>query len=298
MFWKKKKTMKNPIKIHCAILILICTGTAFTQQSDSTRKLQRSGVSVQIGSYASPGSKTNLDYFREQYPAIVPFLGSRALESWTFTNYGFAVTALANYQIKMKNSTSYNNRLSLQFGLSYGSFKDSYYTNESVFRRTDTLYSSNTSETVYVDSVYRNYTDISTINRDLSIVSGFIYSLPLSKRLSLYGGVNLSLGVNFTSKLDVVYGNSEGRIYLEYEEDPYRIRGSVYEDREILNIYTTDLGFIVSAIGKIGLDYRIDKKVNVFYELRPRFTGQAFLEKEGYSYFNMGDQNIGLAFRI
>ncbi len=194
--------------------------------------------------------------------------------------------------IKFNNNeeTSNNNGPTLRIGFNYASnytYYLSYYKEER--KPYDTLVSTQTGQTYYVDSVTNKNYRMSYTTNQLRLETSLIFHTEGNSRWSLFGGLGISAGLSFNNKTSIqyfengntstYYGGSNADFYTGY---PYNHSSARTNEN-----FKNKSGVSAYVFFPMGVDFRIGKnnafwqKVHFFYELRPSFTFNSMPEYGG-----------------
>jgi len=143
----------------------------------------------------------------------------------------------------------------------------SYYSNESRFRF-DTL---NTSQPIYVDSIYSRSTGMSYSASNVNLDLSFLVRTSPENRWVLYSGIGVSGGITLDSYVEINHYSNSRLQSTDIENSYYESQSSASE-REFKRM---DPGFAGSVYLPLGVSYRLSekndfwRKVNLVVEGRP-----------------------------
>ena len=185
-------------------------------------------------------------------------------------------SVLLGLQFNDKQKTFYEGNPLLRVGISYisgttltgGLFDE-------VRKPYDTLTSSQTGQTVYIDSINTKNYSMSYTSEQLRLDGSLIFRTNPESRWSIFTGMGITAGVSFNANTNIYY-NSNGKAEARYANGN---SFSSYGYSSSANIKTekfrnkTNIG--LSIYIPLGIDFRIGKKrefwkrTHLFYELRP-----------------------------
>lgn len=280
-FHKMKKSL---------FLILLLSGFAQLQaQLEDTKALSLSQVSIQFGNY---GVSNNYGGSLEEFKSLSP--NSRFLDQnfddydQTFFKNGmdfystFGIHSTFDWNSKNEKWAYLNPQF--RFGITSGKAN---FINGSLSRsrshRIDTLVSNQDGEEYYIDSVCNENYLLSYDANFLVINASLIIGSNPKSTWRIYGGLGLSLGMNYNAKSKVEFYSSYSYEGLE------RFGGETYSDEwdESTNVeYHSNNGLGLSFMMSmpIGVNFRLSKEKefwrynSLFYEFQP---GVSFFDVEG-----------------
>ncbi|HPS71757.1 MAG TPA: hypothetical protein PLM70_05860 [Bacteroidales bacterium] len=164
-------------------VLLTVSILSFGQQANNNgiKRVSINDYYVQVGSYASPFFKGSLADFQSLVPNSVllnkygaTFPNSDSYAFLDCSNSTFSV--LLGFKFSDKQKTRYKNNIQLRLGITYNSSTLlSYGMNSSVKIPYDTLTSSQTGETMYLDSVISRSLEMSYNSEQLRIDGSLIF---------------------------------------------------------------------------------------------------------------------------
>jgi hypothetical protein len=272
-------------KINMLSVAMLLTGTfvvsAQEQQPEKIKNINIYDIAVQVGYFSNPVSNGALADFKTLYPESTLLNNNLAdfSESGDFSlinNTLFSV--LLGFRFSDKQQERYKANPTLRLGVSYLSGKilqgDLYKTNRSAY---DTLTSSQTSQTIYIDSVTTEYYSMNYASEQIRLDGSVIFRTNEKARLTLFAGIGLTTGISIHATTEVHYSKfyrEEMRFPAGHYAYPYSFH---YPGSNISKTETSrnKTHLVVSTYIPIGIDFRAGKKkepwkrTHFFYEIRP-----------------------------
>lgn len=187
-----------------------------------------------------------------------------------YNNDGAAIFSaqLAFKKNKEKASTTPNPIF--RMGISYGSFNtltdQRYKTTSAPY---DTLTSSRTGETFYIDSFYTQGVITTHAKQQLRVEGAIIFQTETQRRLSFYAGAALAVGVSFNAQTRVSeYEYAYGAGYNSYF---YNSNLGAYNTETFANksSWTAQVGVPLGANFRLGKTTPLLNQFNLFLEIKP-----------------------------
>jgi len=271
-------------------LILLLSGLSQLQaQSEEAKPLSLSQVSIQLGNY---GISNNYGGSLEEFKSLSPNSGflDQDFDDYDQTFFKNGMDFYSTFSIHStfdwngKNDKWKSLHPQLRFGFTSGKAN---FMNGSLNRtrshRVDTLVSSRNGQEYFIDSVR---SETYTLNYDanfLVINAALIIGSNPKSTWSIYGGVGLSVGMNYNAKSRVEFYSSYSYEGLE------RFGGETYSDEwdESTNVeYHSNNGLGLSFMMSLplGVNFRLSKEkefwryTSLFYEFQP---GVSFFDVKG-----------------
>lgn len=285
--------------IILAGLLLSLHFVGYAQQNESA-SFKLTDLSISTGLESNFG-QASFDGFLLGQVSDVAFLPSD-LSLYQQQDYYYS-TGSGNYEVlagfawraSKDNGAKVNKRL--RIGLSYSQpvlISDSYFRSENM--PYDTLRSTRTGEEFYLDSTYYSNLDLNYAVTNLSLNTSLLWTTDDNARVAFYGGVNLSLHLNFGARINVhrldysYLANDAG--YADYAD---------FESKHGSFGQPSSFGFGFSS--PIGLDWRVGKQgkalndVHLFSEVRPGISNSIIPGYELISQFR-ASVHLGLRFSM
>ena len=207
------------------------------------------------------------------------------LYNYSFPDNVFSV--LAGIKFRDKQKTFYRTNPELRLGVSYYSGVGlNYELMKMDSKRYDTLISSQTGQTTYLDSdITRSY-NMNYSSKQLRIDASLILRSEPWKRLTIFTGTGITAGMSFSANTDIYY----------IETDDIISRDSVNTSRNgaggsfIRETFKNKNNFGFSAFIPAGIDFRIGKKreflkrMHIYFEARPSVNIISIPELRTYAY--------------
>jgi hypothetical protein len=186
---------------------------------------------------------------------------------------GSSFSAQVGFRFGSRERQYYRANPVMRIGLNYssGTWLQGIQQKDSVIFR-DTLFSSQTGQTIYVDSVERNNYYMNYNSDQLRLDVSFLFSTPREARWALYGGIGLQTGFSLRAETRIDYLQTIGTETMGNGSYPIasydRFTGSSEQIRHRGNFYA---GFYLP----VGVDFRLGKKrpllkmMHLYAETRP-----------------------------
>ncbi|MBI4930025.1 MAG: hypothetical protein HY841_04620 [Bacteroidetes bacterium] len=263
----------NPAKFLLAIILLANSFLSFGQekQTKQSKRIIISDIFVQAGFINRTPTFGTLNDFKLLAPQSVLLNNDFSEYSKTF---GWSLKKLYSIStgIKFRNKEKgvYKSNPILRLGVSYFSgsiLSGGMYKFER--KPCDTVYSTQTWQTIYIDSVtWRSY-KMNYISDQIRFDGSFIFHSNIQTRFSLFTGLGITAGLSINTFTDIYYDKSDR---TEDRGGSTRYYSSSMDISEKF-VNKNNLGFSVYI--PVGIDFRIGKKnafwkqIHLFYELKP-----------------------------
>lgn len=291
--------------LFAAVLILVIS-TALSGQEKKQGTFRFTDISVSTGFETYFDRSVSDNFLLDQVftSMLIPAnLDDYQGEAYQYSSGSGTFEIMAGFA--WRGSGEDGNRVNkrLRFGLSYsqpGIMSSSYYLyQEYPF---DTLVSRRTGDEFQIDSTFNSNLNINYDVSRVALNTAFLWTTNDDARVSFYGGVNLSVALSFSSKINV-YRNDMS--YLSYE-DGASISYFIDETRFLENgnesfSQSSSIGFGFSS--PIGVDWRVGRQgkslneVHLFAEVKPRVSFNSIPNYELVSQFR-SSWHLGLRFSI
>lgn len=273
--------MRKSIFLFVLLTVSLLT---FGQQANNNgiKRVSINDYYIHVGGFTSPYLKGSLADFQLLVPNSVllnkystTFPVSNSFSFQDCSNSTFSV--LLGFKFSDKQKTHYNNNIQLRVGITYNSSTLlSYGMNSSEKIPIDTLTSSQTGETVFIDSVISRTLEMNYNSEQLRIDGSLIFRTNPDARWSLYSGIGLTAGMSFNAKTYLFYSKSE----QIQSREPYHYNNynNYYDGTSESEVITNNSNFGFSAYIPLGIDFRIGKnrefwkRIHLFYEIRPNIN--------------------------
>ncbi len=220
------------------------------------------------------------------------------------TNGAGGFEVMLGLGLRNQEKTGYRQNSQLRVGLGYSSLSSlnaSYYQNER--KPYDTLVSSQTGNSVFVDSVINRNLNMQYNTDNLRLDVSMIFRTAGTSRWSLYGGVGVRANYSFNGYTSVNYYVQRGTEQERQDYKGYYGYGADYEmgenENEIFKSNASSFGGAVYV--PLGADVRFGKtsefwrKIHLFGELRP---GIDFSNIPDYGSVTQGFLQFGVGVRV
>jgi hypothetical protein len=290
---------------YCAALIL-GVSTALQGQEKNSHSFQLTDFSISTGieSYFGQSATDNFLLDEVGSSSLIPAnFDDYQRENYQYTSGSGSFEIMAGFA--WRNSEEFGSKIHrrLRLGLSYSQpalLSTGYFLNQvSAF---DTLTSGRTGNEFYIDSTFNSNLGINYNVSRIALNTAFLWTTDDNSRVSFYGGVNLSLAMNFSSRVNL---SRHDYSYLSYENgvpvDSYSDNIRSLENGNESYRQNSSFGFGFSS--PIGLDWRMGKQgkslndVHLFAEVRPGVSINSIPEYELISQFR-NSLHLGLRFSI
>jgi len=247
-------------------------------QDESCKKITVGDVYIYSGAHGG-----SFDFQQSDFTALAP--ASQILSSDLinfkegYSGYGVSgnyLTMKIGLDFKDKNNGGYKLNPQLQIGLTYmtnNSGRASLYRNSTV--RTDTLISVNTSNVVYVDSMYRANIHSNYSSDNLLIDLALIYRTDTEARWSFFGGFGVAGGVSIKARTDVFrHDYVSARYVVPGTSDEYWSYPNNTSEHSS-EFFRNEMNFLVYGQLPLGVNFKVAKStrfwkdLNLFYEITP-----------------------------
>ncbi len=263
------------------LAIILCCFSFYSIAQDKDGRLKFSAISISLGSIANSnnyeGSLSNFQNLAPNSDLLQsPIVNSSPGGYYYEYDFGAMFNVNAYFDISDKDGDKSKYNAKLRFGITFTDqtfFSQSAFSSESF--RVDTLTSNRDGNTFFVDSVQSESYYMSYGSDQLFFDIAYIIGSNTQNRLSIYGGVGMSLGFSF---------NASTQISLS--KDNYFVSGATYASNSNLfndfdikeENFSNDGGFTAMLSVPFGLEFRLSKKDNawgksrLFMEGRPGIT--------------------------
>lgn len=191
-----------------------------------------------------------------------------------YINIGGGLSALLGFSIYNKKRAAYlpNCTLRLGFqGYSVSQLSQGFIKENTV--ALDTLYSASTQTTVYIDSNYHHYINLSKNATNLALDFSVIFNSNPERRFQLHGGIGLTTGAAIASNTSVY--ESESTKLIVRTQDSYYSGNSNFSSDYTQENYRNKTGLVGSIYFPLGYNFRLSNKrehlknIYLFGEIRP-----------------------------
>jgi len=248
------------------------------QPPKTIKKISIHDFYIQTGMFLERNTNATVTDFKTLASQSV--LLSNNLTDFSSSSGVFSVTgntmfsAMLGLQFSDKQKTSLKTNPLLRLGISYFSgtaLTGSLYKEDR--KRYDTLTSTQTGQTIYMDSVTTESYGMNYSYEQLRIDGSFIFRTNPSARWTIYSGIGVTAGISINAQTDIYHSidkHTEQANNGNYSS--YSYTGMETFDREKIRNKTN---FGISSYIPLGIDLRIGnkkefwKRLHLFYELKP-----------------------------
>jgi hypothetical protein len=270
-----------------AIILLTISFSVFGQEQESKtiKRISIHDIYIQTGwlnaRNANAGTLTD-------FKALAPQSVLLKNDLTAYSQYGgssptsgiFSVMLGIQFSDKQKKSYKANPLLRLGIIFSGTNLTNELYKEDS--KRYDTLTSSRTGQTTYVDSIHSKSYNMNYTSQQLRFDGSIIFRTNPQARWSLFTGIGITAGFSFNTYTNISYNTSSysslsGLSSLSSYSYPYSTEN--YKNK-------TNFGF--SSYIPMGINFRIGKKrefwkhTHLFFELRPGINVTSIPELSTY----------------
>lgn len=282
-FIKLKKMKMKTTNILSAIILLTVSFSVFGQEQPpkTIKKISIHDFYIQTGMFFERNTNGTLTDFKTLAPQSV--LLNNNMTDFS-QSVGFSMTGNTMFSVMLglqfsdKQKTIYKANPLLRLGISYfsgttltgGSYKEDR-------KPYDTLTSTQTGQTVYIDSVTTKNYSMNYSSEQLRFDGSLIFRTNPEARWSIYTGIGITAGLSINANTDIYYSNY-GRTETRYANgstsSSYNYSSSDNSNSKTEKI-KNKTNFGASTYIPMGIDIRIGKKrefwkrTHLFYELRP-----------------------------
>lgn len=261
--------VKNLFAITLLVKSLLCFGQE--KQKEQSKKIIISDIFILSGFINRTPTFATLNDFKFLAPEST--LLNNNFSDYTQT-FGFSIKSmysmLLDIRFRSKGKNVYKSNPQLRLGFSYFSgviLSGGLHKFER--KPCDTLYSTQTWQTIYIDSVTWSSYKMNYTSDQIRFDGSFIFQTHSQARLTLFTGLGLTAGLSINASSDIYY-DKVARTEERGNGTPYFYSNSSTSEKFINK---NNLGF--SLYIPIGVAYRIGKKnpfwkqIHLFYEGRP-----------------------------
>lgn len=267
--------------ILLAVILLTVSFSVFGQEppSKKIKKISIQDFYIQTGMFLERNTNGTLTDFKTLAPQSV-------LLNSNMTDYsqsgGFRMTGNSMFSVMLglqfsdKQRTIYKANPQLRLGISYFSGTTlsggSYKADRKPY---DTLTSTQTGQSVYIDSINTKNYNMNYSSEQLRFDGSLIFRTNPEARWSIFTGIGITAGLSINANTEIYYssyGRTETRYANGNTSSSYNYSGSYNTKTEKFKNKTN---FGASTYIPMGIDFRIGKKrefwkrTHLFYELRP-----------------------------
>lgn len=265
--------MKN-LTLLSAVPFLL---TSLVNGQNVNKRIQVNDFSVQAGFYYQGKTNGNLNDFKILAPQSLllnsNFSGFREDNSYENSNVRM-LSMMLGLKFRNKQLQNYRTNPILRIGINYYSGTNLMNELTKQTRKTyDTLTSSQTGKSIYLDSVNSQRYSMSLFSQQLRFDASVVFRTNPESRWSLFAGVGVSGGLTINSTINIRY--SEYRSAQNPFGDNYfgSFNYNAYFDKtenvKIKNNFVASVYIPMSVDFRIGQKNEFWKRMHLFYEARP-----------------------------
>jgi hypothetical protein len=272
------------LKFTFTLLAAVITTVAFSQTNNATTndavqkgKLKITDASISVGGIFQNSPINTLSNFQKLAPQSL-------LLTTNFSGYSSS-TGMASVAGPAFNANVGINRLKaenptnksvtqVRVGLSFSGTNISNYLSKTEKVPYDTLTSSQSGQTVYLDSVKTHSYSMNYKSQEIRLDVSLIYRTNPTARWSVYGGVGVEVGTTVSSYTSIYY-NENNSSKLMHNMGSSSNYGGSSTTNGVEEHFINKNGFGYAAYLPVGLDFRVGKKkeffkqTHLFCEVRP-----------------------------
>jgi hypothetical protein len=251
-----------------------------TEQPKKIKKFTIKEIYIQTGFFLERNTSGALTDFKALAPQSV-LLNKDFTGYSSYNRAGLSgntmYSVMLGIQFSDKQKTTYKSNPRLRLGINY--FSGTTLTGnlfEGDRKTYDTLTSTQTGQTVYIDSVTRRSSRMNYSSEQLRFDGSLIFRTNPEARWSLFTGIGITAGLSINAHTDIYYSKYDMTVARYSNGNSF---SSSYSSNSEGNIKTERFrnknNFGLSTYIPMGIDFRIGKKrefwkrTHLFYELRP-----------------------------
>jgi hypothetical protein len=286
--------------------VLGCTFTAQSQQNEvSLFKVQDFSVlpTMQVFN-ATPATLNDFNELAEGSMLLARDYSGFNRSDFGATNGAGGFEVMLGMGLRNKDKSGYRQSAQLRVGVGYSSVSSlsaNYHQDER--KPYDTLVSSQTGNSVFVDSVTHRNLSLNYNTDNVRLDVSMIFRTTGVSRWSLYGGVGVRANYSFNGYTSVNYYEQKGTEQERQDFNGYYGYGLDFEDSQSENevFRSNESSFGGAVYVPLGVDVRFGKtsdfwtKIHLFGEVRP---GLDFSNIPTYGSVTQGFLQFGLGLRV
>lgn len=269
--------MKN-IKYYSFAILLISVNSAFAQKATPSKKIKIQDYYVQTGFGLEKTNLGTLNDFNTLAPQSV-LLKNNTADFTGGGDLGISGNSMFSMMVGFKmldsDKSTFKSNPNFRVGVSYMTNNAlNHNLHKTVRKPYDTLTSTSTGQSVYIDSLSTQYYGMRYTSDQLRLDGSLIYRTQTNSRWSLYAGIGINVGVSVNASTHIYYNDikrTETRFSDGNTASSYYFSSS--ENGQIEN-FNNKTNWGASAYMPMGVDFRIGKKneflkkIHLFYDLR------------------------------
>lgn len=280
--------MKTTNILSVAIFLTISFSVFGQEQPKTIKRISIHDFYIQTGMFLERNTNGTLTDFKTLAPQSVllnsNFTGYSQSNEFVLTgNTMFSV--MLGLQFSDGQKTAYKTNPQLRLGISYFSITSlTHSLLKEEHKPYDTLMSTQTGQTIYLDSTYNKSYGMNYSSEQLRFDGSLIYRTNPQARWSLFTGIGITAGLSINAKTDIYYNQIGG---TETRNSNGTTTSSTYDystDNNKIEKYKNKNNYGLTAYIPMGIDFRIGKKrefwkrTHLFFELRPGINSTSIPE--------------------
>lgn len=251
------------------------------EQPKTVNRIRISDIYIQTGSTIEPSTTGTRGDFNELAPnSVLLEKGLEASESSPYNGFDMRgnnmFSVILGVDFRDKHKTAYKANPHLRLGFSYfsgtslmgGLYKEDH-------KPYDTLTSTQTGQTVYMDSLTTKDYRMNYSSQQLRFDGSLIFRTNPEARWSLFAGIGITAGMSINAHTDISYNRTEDTEIIFPNGNRSYSNSSYSGDTNEREVFRNKNNFGLSVYIPMGIDFRLGnkkefwKRTHLFYELRP-----------------------------
>lgn len=289
--------MKTKItKLLISIVSIYIGTTQITAQTDTLKKIKVESIEYLVGIIPFPNNPISTSDVQQLIPeSAVPNLTEYHQNYNDYTNGSSIMSASFNFKLLNKSTNTYRKNVIARLGVSFLSVQDLYASWNKVNGNNilDTLVSSQTGQTYFLDSVSENDIHLDYSSSQLRIDGSLIIRTNPNENVYFYTGIGATIGASVSAKTHVssssIYERKLDSTQVNYTNDYHIYPSEInYYSINSWSSYSNKSNISGSVYLPIGIDVQLlkyDKKghrFHFFYEMRVGMNMTAIPELKTY----------------
>jgi len=307
------KVLQLTKKIVLAVLLTLSTSIIFAQEptEEPKKKMQITAFNLEFGSNGAFTILTNEDYLKMKNSAVDPSLFISNPEDYDLSyssgsgaSFSPSVSIGITPYSKKNNDLNYNREIRIKLGGNFGNRRSFSYYNDTTAPY-DTLISSVTNSTIYLDSTHRSYHSYMEIISEVNIGISYLFKTDASKRWHFYTGGGIEYGFAFQDYVSIYdnestsyHSNNSENYYVSYHDPNYE-----YNYTDTKSKLTSHSHFVRLYV-PIGVNFRIAnnndffKHINLYASVSPGIEFQIIPNVNTYTSPFIGMAFLGIRYTV
>lgn len=270
--------MKTPRTIFIVFLLAAFFNASAQEETNTIKRISINDIYVQTGFFMEQNTNASLNDFKGLAPQSTLLNNDFSDFSKSYNDYmsgsgNDMFSVMLGFRFSDKQKTTVKANPLLRIGISY--YSGTYFSkniSKETYKPYDTLASTQTGDTEYVDYVTNETYNMKYTSEQLRLNASLIYRTKPAARWSLFAGIGITAGLSINTKTSISYYKSsyiDGSSYSNYSTNPYYNTTEEYINKNNVGI---------STYIPLGVDFRMGKKseffkrVHLFYELDPEIN--------------------------